>query len=80
MKVQELQENLSKLDPELDVVCYSEDERLLVKGRGFVLFDVLAVSTTETERLRLDDGTPYLKFERGPGPANIATLEITSDF
>jgi hypothetical protein len=40
MKVRELQEQLSKLDPELDVVCYSEDERLLVEGRGFILFDV----------------------------------------
>jgi hypothetical protein len=37
MKVRELQEHLSKLDPEIDVVCYSEDERLLVEKRGFVL-------------------------------------------
>ena len=80
MKVRELQEQLNKLDPELDVVCYSEDERLLVEGRGFILLDVLAVSTAEAERLRLDDGTPYLKFERGPASATIATLEITSNF
>ena len=80
MKVRELQKQLSKLDPELDVVCYSEDERLLVKGRGFILFDVLAVGTAEAERLRLDDRTPYLKFERGSASATFATLEITSDF
>lgn len=80
MKIRELQEQLNKLDPELDVVCYSEDERLLVEGRGFILLDVLAVSTAEAERLRLDDGTPYLKFERGPASVTIATLEITSNF
>ena len=80
MKVRELQEQLGRLDPELDVVCYSEDQRLLVEGRGFILLDVLAVSTAEAQRLRLDDGTPYLTFERGPASAALATLEVTSDF
>lgn len=80
MKVRELQEHLSKLDPKLDVVCYSEDERLLVEGRGFILFDVLAVSRADAVRLRLDDGTPYLKFDRGPASVGVATVEVTSDF
>jgi len=80
MKVRELQEALSKLNPELDVVCYSEDETLLVEGRGFILFDVLAASTSKAERLRLKDGTPYLKFSSDAAAAAIATLEITSDF
>ena len=80
MKVRELQAQLSKLDPELDVVCYSEDERLQVEGRGFILFDVLAVSTAKAQRLRLDDGTPYLQFDRGSASAAIATLEVTLDF
>ncbi len=80
MKVRELQKHLSKFDPELDVVCYSEDERLLVEGRGFILFDVSDVSTAEAEWLRLDDGTPYLKFHKGPTSTAIGILEITSDF
>lgn len=80
MKVRELQEQLSKLDQGLDVVCYSEDEKLLIEGQGFILLDFLAVSTAEAERLRLNDGTPYLKFGSGPASATIATLEITSDF
>jgi len=61
-------------------VCYSEDERLLIEGRGFILFDVLAVSMVEAQRLRLDDGTPYLTFERGQTSAAIAALEVTSVF
>ena len=80
MKVRELQEHLSKLDPELEVLCYSEDERLLVEKRGFILFDILAVSTAKAERHRLEDGTPYLKFELGPDSVSVATLEVTSDF
>lgn len=80
MKVRELQEHLSKLDPELDVLCYSEDEKPLTEKRGFILFDILAVNTSEAEWLRLEDGTPYLKFERGANSVPMATLEVTSDF
>ena len=80
MKVRELQEQLRKLNSELDVVCYSEDERLLVEEGGFILLDVLAVSIVAAERLRLNDGTPYLLLNRGPASQTIATLQVTSDF
>lgn len=80
MKVRELQEQLRKLDPELEVVCYSEDEKLLTQGRKFILFDIQTIETAEAERLRLDDGTPYLKFEKSPAALAIATLEVTTDF
>jgi len=80
MKVLELQEHLSKLDPESDVLCYSEDEILLFGKQGFILFDILAVNSADSKWLRLEDGTPYLKFEHGPDSVAIAILEITSDF
>lgn len=84
MKVRELQEQLSKFDPEMHIVCYSEDERLLVdnplENRGFILFDISGTNVTEAEMLRLDDGTPYLKLERGPKSTKMVTLDITSDF
>lgn len=80
MRVRELQERLSKLDPQLEVLCYCEDKKLVTESRGFILLDVLAVNNTEAERLRLDDGTPYLKFGKGPDASIIATLEVTTDF
>jgi hypothetical protein len=80
MKVKELQEKLGKLDPNLEVVCYSEDEILQHLDRGFRLLDILAVSTTDGERARLDDGTPYLKLGKGPDSSTIALLEVTVDF
>lgn len=55
MKVRKLQEQLSKLNPELDVVCYSEDEKLLAKGQGLIVFNIVAIDTKEAERIRLDD-------------------------
>ncbi len=80
MKVKELQEKLSKLDPELEVICYSEDESLLPPNEAFRLLDILAVSTTNAEKDRLDDGTPYLKLGKGTDSSVIAILEVTTDF
>jgi len=80
MKVRELQEHLSKLDPEIDVVCYSEDENLLVERRGFILFDIVDVSMRVVEPIRLNDQTPYIKFVEGSASVPKAIVEITSDF
>jgi len=80
MKIRELQERLSKFDPELEVICYNEDEIFLVENRGFVLFDIQDISTTETERFRLVDGTPYLEFKSGSTTEIFVTLDITSVF
>lgn len=80
MKVCELKEHLSKLDPEMEVLCYSEDEKLLVEKQGFILLDIFAVNTVNAEKLRLENGTPYLKFEQGPNSVKMATLEVTSYF
>ncbi len=80
MTVRELQQRLSELDPELGVVCYSEDAELLQQGRAFVLFNVESVETTEAERLRLDDQTPYLKLGKGPLSTRLASLLVTTDF
>jgi hypothetical protein len=80
MKVRELREELRRLDPELEVVCCSDDKKLLAEGRGFVLLDVAAVTPTEAEVFRLDDGTPYLKFGKSPTSSAIAILEVTADF
>jgi len=80
MKVKELQEKLKKLDPELEVFCYSVDENLLIEDRGFILFNISYVDTTDADRLRLDDGTPYLKFANSSKKSTVATLEVTSNF
>lgn len=80
MKIRVLQEKLSKFDPELEVICYCEDEESLVDGRMFVLFDVTDTSEVKAEKTRLDDGTPYLKFHEGSAQERLVTLVITSYF
>lgn len=80
MKVKELVEQLSKLDQELDVICYSEDECFLVPGHIFRLLYIDNVSITEGENRRGDDGIPTLKLERSSLSSKYAVLEVTTDF
>jgi DNA invertase Pin-like site-specific DNA recombinase len=74
MRVKELQELLSKFDPDLEVVCYSQDRISSSVQRGFVLFEVLDASKLEAERTRLDVETPYLKMGKSPTSVTIASL------
>jgi hypothetical protein len=80
MKVRELQQQLSKLDPNLEVLCYSEDEILQSEGQVFRLFDIESVSTTHGEKVRLKDNMPYLKLGQGPDSEVLAILTVTSEF
>lgn len=80
MKVRELQEHLSKLDQDLDVLCYSEHDSLVPDGQLFRLLNIEAISTTDSERVRLDDGTPYLKIGKSPSSVVLALLEVGPDF
>ncbi len=80
MTVKELVEKLASLDPTLDVICYTEDESLQSPGKAFVLFDIESVDTTDAERVRLDNNTPYLKFGRSQHSVKLALLSVTSDF
>jgi hypothetical protein len=80
MKVRDLQDKLNKLNPDLEVVCYSEDEILQKEGHVFHLFDIESIGTTFAERVRIGDNTPYLKLGKGPDSEELAILTITLDF
>ena len=79
MKVKELKSKLDRMDHELDVILYCEDEKFSDDQKMFVVFEALSVDSAEVTRCRLDDGTPYLKFETGRGAEKLALVEITSD-
>lgn len=80
MKVRELQQHLGKLDPELEVLCYSEDENLLAEGQLFRLLGIESITTVDGEQVRLDDGTPYLTVGKSPSSVVLAILEVTTTF
>ena len=80
MKVRDLMNALGKMDPELDVLCYSEDEVLVAPGCGFRILDIEAVDCTKAQKVRLKDGSPSLKFEGGPAAQRLAVLNVISQF
>ena len=80
MKVKELQSLLSKLDPNLEVICYSEDPNLQSDGLFFRILDIEAVDTTIAEITRLDNNTPTLKLGKSSTSKEIVTLVVTSEF
>ena len=80
MKVHELAAKLARLDQNLDVYCYTEDERFATSERPFWLLDIHDVNTTEGELSRDDDRSPTIAFGESTHSRVIATLDVTSDF
>ena len=80
MKVRELQQQLNKLDPELTILCCTEDAKPLSSPTLFRLLNIDEVTTAHGELVWLDDGTPYLKLGNGSGAEPLATLVVTTAF
>lgn len=80
MKVKDLLVTLSKIDPNLDVVCYTEDDALLAGGHMFRLLDIENVSVSDAEKLRDSSGTPTLRLGKSESSSPIAFINVISDF
>lgn len=80
MKVKELIAKLNAADPESDVLCCCEDEGTLARGVGFKLFDIDHIDSTEAEKTRLEDGTPYFKLGKSDNSESHVLIDITADF
>ena len=80
MKVRELMAKLKKQDPNLEILCYSEDNDHLPPNLGFRLFHVENVTNVEGEMVRVEDQIPYLKIGSSMKSQKLAIVEITSDF
>ena len=78
MKLRELREKLVDLDPDLEVLCYTENPSLVPPDRTFLLLDIQAVSTPHAERTgneygglrfgRSSDSERFVMFELRPTP------------
>lgn len=80
MKVKELIQELGKLDENMEVLGYSEDEEIQGKDTGFRIFYINRLSVSEAERTRFDNNTPTLKFGKTNLSQSIVLLDITADF
>lgn len=78
MKVKELITKLQEVDPEIDVLCYTEDDALLTLERRFMIFEIESTKVGKAERVR-DENTQIPSLKIGEGP-NQFILEVTSDF
>ncbi len=80
MKVKDVLEKLSQLDPELDVLCYSEEESLVAKGHEFRLMDVESIGTITGEKCRCDDNVPSMKIGESEYSQQHVTLNVIGVF
>jgi hypothetical protein len=74
MKLRELREKLADVDPDLDVLCYTEDPSLVQPDRTFLLLDIRAVSTPHAERTGDDSGG--LRFGRSSASQRFVMFEL----
>lgn len=80
MKVRELITQLEKLDPNLEVYCYTEDERFVTEDRLFWLLDLQHVQTVNAVLSRDAHHLPVTKFENSPSARTIVTIDVSSDY
>jgi hypothetical protein len=80
MRVRELQEQLAKFDPDLELLVYTEDDSLLAEGHLFRLLTIDYVDTTEGELVRGDDDVPSMRFGKSDASRAVVTLGVTSSF
>jgi len=80
MKVRDLISKLNQFEPDLDVVCHSDDESVLAKSGGSPLFEMNDINLVEGTMTRGPDGIPAIKFGKAPGSRKLVFVDITSDF
>lgn len=80
MKVKDLIAQLSKIDENLEIYGYSEDESISTHDKPFRLFFIDDVSTNAVILTRGNDGMPQASFSSGPGSQRLALINMSADF
>ncbi|WP_369926586.1 hypothetical protein [Xanthomonas sp. NCPPB 2632] len=81
MKVKELIAHLNQFDPNLEVLCATEDEGLVGANELVRFLDIQeTISVVEGKTGRDDSGSFTFSFENGPGTRKILVIDVTSVF
>jgi hypothetical protein len=80
LKVKDLIAQLSKIDQNLDVYGYSEDESIATHDKPFRFFFIDGVSVNAAILSRGNDGAPQATFDHGPGSQRLALINMSADF
>lgn len=79
MKVKDIIAKLSGLDPNIDVVCYTEDEDLAGERKSAV-FEIETVEVVSAEKHRDEKDVAGIRFDKSPRSTPHVLLYVTSDF
>lgn len=77
MKVKELIEKLKTLNPELNILGYTEAEPLLTDEHLFRLLEIDGVGETEGTITQDNDGELHLKIGKGAESLKLAFINLT---
>lgn len=80
MKVKELIAKLEKLEPDLEIYGYTEDESLAKPNKPFYVFDINSVDVQVAETFRDEDRSPSITFGESKNSRKLAFLNVTTDF
>lgn len=79
MKVQELIDQLNKLDPKSEVICYSEDEDHQIAGKDVQCLDIVSVDRVLVVRSRDENHIGRIQFDNEEGKP-IVLIQVTGEF
>lgn len=80
MKVKDLIAALSKLDQNLEVYGYTEDDSLASQDRRFHIFFMDSVEVSAAEMFRDKNHAPAIRFGQSEQSRNIAFVNLTTGF
>lgn len=80
MKVKELIAKLEKLEPDLEIYGYTEDESLAKPNKPFYVFDINSVDVQVAETFRDEDRSPSITFGESKNSRKLAFINVTTDF
>lgn len=82
MKVKDLINQLNKLDPNLDVFCYTDDNCFATNERSSYMFSIEEANVANVEGERNEKNQPIFRFceEGKKGSRKIAIINISTDF
>ena len=79
MTAKQLIAELSKLNPDVDVVGYSEDRELLSNDMTFRLLEIESVDSTVGEKVNVE-GLPTIQMGNPPSATIVGRLHVTLNF
>ena len=82
MKVKDLIAQLNKLDPDLELYGYTDDDSLATSERAYHVFSIEGADISVIQRERDNNGRPVFRFSNieARESRKVAFINVTTDF